>query len=124
MSVSIFVTGVVFESTLLLLLNVVSLLLRNRTRCSRTTVAARVGRGVADVNLGEVVVRIVAESSLESNVLVVVTTIAVGSSGLRVVVVVVVVRTRHFFVGSILFFVEGKKKGSFLFLKRDIDFVD
>lgn len=85
MSVSIFVTGVVFESTLLLLLNVVvSLLLRNRTRCSRTTVAARVGRGVADVNLGEVVVRIVAESSLESNVLVVVTTIAVGSSGLRV----------------------------------------
>jgi hypothetical protein len=47
-------------------------LLRNGARSSRAAVAVRVvAWGVADINLGEVVVRVITEGSLESSVLVV-----------------------------------------------------
>jgi hypothetical protein len=81
-SIGVLKTGVVIErvwgSLLLLLLT----LLRNGARSSRAAVAVRVvAWGVADINLGEVVVRVITEGSLESNLLILV--VVVGSRGSR-----------------------------------------
>jgi hypothetical protein len=89
------ITRVVIETLLLLLT-----LLRNRARSSRATVAARIVTWrVANINLGEVVVRVITEGSLESN-LIVLAVVGSRSSRLRSS------RGRHF---SICFFDINRK---------------
>jgi hypothetical protein len=81
-------------------------LLRNGARSSRAAVAVRVvAWGVADINLGEVVVRVITEGSLESNLLILV--VVVGSRGSRLRSG----RGRHFdFLGFCCFVLEDNKK--------------